>query len=134
MTFVRMLVILVIVVSALGCTVEYEFGDSSVDLAEVFNAEIAECQLNIQQQDQGVTSEIVLTGTLTAIKEVDVESLTAEGFVTIGDGEPESLGTAMLEDRSFRTGDTWDFRLTSSKSIEGFAPIGCNVGIDAKLR
>lgn len=134
MMFLKMMATLLIVISVISCTVEYEFGGSSVDLTEVFSAEIAECQLNIQQQDQGVTSEIVLSGTLTAIKEVDVESLTAEGFVTIGEGEPESLGTAMLEDRSFRTGDTWDFRLTDSKSIEGFAPIGCSVDIDANLR
>ena len=132
--FMKIVACLFILVSAVGCTVEYEFGGSSVDLSEVFSAEIAECQLNIQQQDTGITSEVVLRGTLTAIKEVDVESLTAEGFVTIGDGEPESLGTAMLEDRSFRTGETWDFRLTSPKSIEGFAPIGCSVDIDANLR
>ena len=134
MMFMKMMATLLIVVSAIGCTVEYEFGGSSVDLTEVFSAEIAECELNIQQQDQGVASEIVLSGTLTAIQEVDVESLTAEGFVTIGEGEPESLGTAILENRSFRTGDTWDFRLTGSKSIEGFAPFSCNVDIDGNLR
>lgn len=128
----KMLAVLFVVIAALGCTVE--FGGSSTDLTDVFNAEIAECQLNIQQQDEGVTSEIVLSGTLTAIKDVDVESLTAEGFVTIREGEPESMGTAMLEDRSFRAGDTWDFRLASSVTVEGFAPFGCNVEINGNLR
>ena len=54
--------------------------------------------------------------------------------MTIGEGEPESVGTPMLEDRSFRTGDTRDFRLMGSKSIEGFFPFSCNVDIDENLR
>ena len=67
MMFMKMMAALLIAVSAIGCTVEYKFGDSLVDLTELFSAELAQCQSNIERQDQGVTSEIVLSGTLTAI-------------------------------------------------------------------
>ena len=107
---------------------------SSVDLAEVFDAEIAECQLNIEQQGEGVTTEIVLSGTLTALEEVDVESLTVERFVTIGEGESESIGTANLEDQLFRPGDTWDFELSAPTPIEGFSQFSCGVEINADMR
>ncbi len=110
------------------------FGGSSVDLAEVFDAEVAECTLNIKQQDEGVTTDIVLSGTLTAIKDVDVESLTVEGFATIGESEPESMGKAELRDRLFRPGDTWDFMLTAPNPGGDFTLSGCSVDINANIR
>ncbi len=122
---------IVLVILAIGLLIG---SGPTVDLEEVFDAEIEQCHLNIKQQGEGVTTEIVLSGTLTALEEVDVVSLTVDGFVTIGEGEPESIGTANLNDRLFRPGDTWDFMLTDPAPSEGFTLSGCSVDIDATMR
>ena len=130
MKSIMTLAVLFATVLALGCTIE--FGGSSIDFAEVFDAEISDCAVNIQDDDD--PAEIVLTGTLTAVKEVDIEWLVAEGFVTIGEAGPESIGTARVEDRLFRPGDAWDFTLSGSKPIEGFVAFDCNVQINGNAR
>ena len=128
----KMLAVLFVVIAALGCTVEFGGSSADTDLSEFFTHVTPEC--NVSLQDGDAPAEIELRGTLTAIKEADIEWLTVEGFIAIGDAEAESIGTARLEDRLFQEGDTWEYLLTTSRAIEGFVPVNCNVQINAQGR
>lgn len=117
--------------AACAATCEVNIGSSSKPLTDFFTAEINECSIDIQEGD--TSDKIVMSGTLIAISQTEVENLTVEGFVTIGDGPAEPLGTAKLEKRSFNEGEAWNFTITGSKEIEGLAPFSCNIEINGKI-